>query len=200
MPIQNFWALLTLWIRVARENEVNYNKDLGALYCGLLLCIAELPGCGSDKLFEPLGKLTLVAETGPQGDLHDWSTFRQEVPCFPNAALGQVGVGWQPDLCFEHSQQMKGTDVDGLCNLFEGEIVLVMLLYKLLCYSNVVSVGCVLNHKRPRRPVADQQMRHRLDQPGFFFHCRCFGFFYCRMQGMQQIRGVVVLNVLFSEI
>jgi len=200
MPNHNDWAWLTLWIRVVRENEANYNGDLGALYCGLLRCFAELPGCGSDKLFEPLGKLTLVAKTGLQGDLHDWSAFGQGVPCFPNAVLRQVGVGCQPGLRFEHSQQMKGADVDDPRNLFEGEIVHIMLLNKLLGYSNVFSVGCVLNHKRPRRPVADQQMRHRLDQPGFFFHCRSFGFFYCRMQGMQQIRGVVVLNVLVLEI
>jgi len=68
-------AWLALWTRVVLENEADYNKDWGGLYCGLLRFFAELSGCGSDKLFEPPGKLTLVAETGQQRDLHDWSAF-----------------------------------------------------------------------------------------------------------------------------
>lgn len=112
------------------ENEVNYNAELEALYCGILRCVSEVPGRCPDKLFKSFGKLALVAEIG---------------------------------------------------------------------YLNVFSVGCFLNHKRPRCRVADQQMCQRLDHPGFFFNCRCFGFFYRRMQGVQQIRGFVVLNVLVSE-
>lgn len=181
------------------ENEVNHNAELEALYCGLLRCVSEVPGGCPDKLFKSFGKLALVAETGLQGDLNDWSAFGQQVPCFPNAVLGQVGVGCQTDILFEHSQQMKRTDVDEHGDFFEGEIVLILFLYKLLGYLNVFSVGCFLNHRRPRCRVADQQMRQRLDHPGFFFNCRCFGFFYRRMQGVQQIRGVVVLNVLVSE-
>ena len=37
------------------ENEVNYNVELEALYCGLLRCVAEVPGRCPDKLFKSFG-------------------------------------------------------------------------------------------------------------------------------------------------
>ena len=63
-------------------------------YCGVLL---KCPGVVPTSCLNLLVELALVAETGLQGDLNDWSAFGQQVPCLPNAVLGQVGVGCQTD-------------------------------------------------------------------------------------------------------
>ena len=82
---------------MASQNLPRLYGNVVAGSCGLLRYFAVTARRGPDELFETSGKLALITEACLQGDIDDGGLLQQQAFCLPDANLGQVGVGGQPE-------------------------------------------------------------------------------------------------------